>query len=137
MSTPNRNDLRTIVFDAWHKHLNQLLIEPLEKQIIDIILEHPHYHVFLSQREQFMDYDFEGDNPFLHISLHIALRDQISTNRPAGIRELYQTLRLKYGETLRAEHAMLPCLEKILWEAQAQHTAPNEERYLEALRQLT
>lgn len=137
MYSNNRNQLRHIFFAAWEKHQQQFPLEPLEKQIIEIILLHPEYHTLLSDPERFQDQDFVADaNPFLHLSLHLALREQIQTDRPLGIRKIYQTLCKKRRDTLLVEHRMIECLERILWEAQQNKIPPNERNYLAYLTRL-
>ena len=71
MYSAERNELRKVFFEAWRKHQNQLVIEPLEEKIIHIILKHPEYHALLNQPEDFQEKDFDETNPFLHMSLHL------------------------------------------------------------------
>ncbi len=84
------------------------------------------------------DYLPEGGqaNPYLHMGLHLGLREQLSTDRPAGIRDLYRRILARVGDAHAAEHRMIECLAETLWEAQAGHAPPDEARYLERLRQL-
>jgi hypothetical protein len=85
-----------------------------------------------------MDYTVEGaeTNPFLHMGLHLGIREQIATNRPAGIRAVFEQLAARDGDAHTAEHRMIDCLAEILWEAQRAGRPPDEMRYLENLRQL-
>jgi hypothetical protein len=136
MFSSERNQLRNMFFTTWKKHLAQQPLELLESQILDVIFAHPEYHSMLNQPEEFQDKDFGPENPFLHMSLHLALREQISTNRPAGIKNIFQSLLNKYGDALQSEHLMMECLEKVLWEAQQSKTIPSEENYLECLKKL-
>jgi hypothetical protein len=136
MHSSDRNELRKVFFDAWQKHLRKLPVEMLETQIIDILLQHPEYHELLSHPENFQEKDFDEHNPFLHLSLHLALREQLATNRPAGIQQIFQTLCKKKQNTLDAEHQMIECLAEVLWEAQRSGVMPSEENYLERLKQI-
>jgi hypothetical protein len=72
-------------------------------------------------------------NPFLHLSLHLAIADQISVDRPAGIRAAYQALRQRL-EVHDAEHAILECLGETLWRAQREGGTMDTEQYLECVR---
>lgn len=135
MFSNDRNELRKVFFEAWKKHQQHLPIEPLEAQVIDIILRHPEYHDILSNPEKFQTHDFMESNPFLHMSLHLALREQISTNRPAGIKAIYEKLCHQLADAHDAEHRMVECLGTILWEAQQSGKMPDEQAYLEVLRQ--
>ena len=134
MYSSERNKLRHVIFTAWQKHLQKQLLEPLEAQIVDVVLCHPEYHEMLTDADQFQDQDFGDTNPFLHLSLHLALREQIATNRPAGILQVYETLCKKLNNPLAAEHSMMECLEEVLWEAQRTSVAPDENLYLEKLK---
>jgi hypothetical protein len=136
MFSTDRNELRKVFFDAWHKHQHQQPIEPLDAQLIDIMLLHPEYHALLSNPEKFQAEDFPEANPFLHMSLHLAIREQISTNRPAGITAIYDRLCRKLGDPLMVEHRMMECLGEILWQAQQNNTMQDEAIYIEVLRGL-
>jgi predicted RNA polymerase sigma factor len=75
-------------------------------------------------------------NPFLHMGLHLAIREQVSTNRPAGIASVHRSLAAKLGDVHAAEHAMIECLGQALWQAQRSGLPPDEAAYLESLRRL-
>jgi hypothetical protein len=136
MFSNDRNELRQVFFSAWRKHQQRLPMEPLEAQLIEIILLHPEYQPILDDPENFKAENFAEENPFLHLSLHLAIREQVSTNRPAGIKKFYATLCEKTKNVLLAEHQMMDCLADILWQAQQKGTMPEEEMYLEALKTL-
>ena len=135
----DRGELRQMYVDAWRKAQAGTPLSPLEAQIAGVIEDHPEYHRFLSDAA--VDRDFPPDsgpgNPFLHMGLHLALRDQVATDRPPGIRALYERLVARDGDLLAAEHRIIECLAETLWEAQQQNTAPDERRYLERLQRLS
>ena len=133
----DRNELRKMYADAWRKHSAGELISPLEAQIAEVIKQHPEYHDAVSGDLQ-RDFTIEGGetNPFLHMGLHLGIREQISTNRPAGIASIFKALADKNGDAHAAEHLMIDCLAETLWEAQSRNQAPDEALYLERLRQL-
>lgn len=136
MFSSERGELRKMFFAAWRKHLDKLPIEPLDAQIIDVIIHHPEYHTLMDHPEKNQTADFGVENPFLHMSLHLAIREQISTDRPQGVKQIYLDLFEKYPDGLAVEHGMMECLEKILWDAQRNNMAPDEEKYLGLLRSL-
>jgi hypothetical protein len=136
MFSNDRNQLRKVFFDAWQKHKQQLPLEALDAQLIDIMLLHPEYHAILSDPERFQTEDFLAENPFLHMSLHQAIREQINTNRPVGIKEIFAGLCHKLTDQLLAEHVMMECLGQTLWDAQQNKMMPDEQSYLEKLRKL-
>lgn len=134
----NRGELRQMYIDAWQKRLDGLPMSPLEIQIADVIALHPEYHSALSGVEIDKDYTPEAreTNPYLHMGLHLSLREQVATDRPAGISRLFSELAGRLGDAHIAEHRMIDCLAETLWEAQSQNHAPDEQRYLERLRNL-
>jgi hypothetical protein len=136
MTQFNRNEMRQVFFDTWCKYQEKQPLEPIEAQLIDIILLHPEYHFFLTDPARYQDADFVDANPFLHLSLHLALREQINTNRPSGISGLYHQLCVRLQNSHDAEHAMLDCLSRILWDAQQANVIPDEQMYLESLKRI-
>ena len=78
----------------------------------------------------------EQSNPFLHMGMHIAIREQLSTQRPPGIEAAYKQLLERLGDLHAVEHHMMECLGQAMWEAQRQGTPPDESAYLECLRRL-
>lgn len=134
----DRNELRQMYADAWNKHCNKLPLSALEAQIADVISLHPEYHGDVSGDNLDRDYTPDGGqtNPFLHMGLHLGIREQVSTNRPAGIAGVHAALAARLGDVHTAEHQMIECLAETLWEAQSGNRPPDEARYLERLRQL-
>jgi hypothetical protein len=136
MFSNNRDEYRKVFFDAWQKHKTQQILEPLEAQLIEIMLLHPEYHAILDNPETQQTKDFDSSNPFLHMSLHLGIREQVATNRPQGIREVYIDLAEKYQDIHVAEHNMMEYLAAILWEGQKNGKMPEEADYLEGLKKL-
>lgn len=115
-------------------------MEPLELMVAGIVLEHPEYQDLLSNPDQALDKEFTPEtgesNPFLHMAMHISLQEQLSTDRPQGITALYQSLAQHLGDVHQAEHQLMECLGRILWEAQLNQQMPDEQAYLECVKQL-
>ena len=135
-----REQMRQYYCDTWQKHLQQKeSLSALEQQITSVIKEHPEYHRLLENKEASINADYlseMGDsNPFLHMGMHLGLREQVSTNRPAGIAELYQSI-VTLKEAHDAEHEMIECLAESIWQAQQNQTMPDEIAYLECLRKI-
>jgi hypothetical protein len=135
----DRNELRKMYADAWRKFCGEEELSPLEAQIADVVTSHPEYHDAVSNDQLDKDYTPDGGqtNPFLHMGLHLGIREQVATDRPAGIAKIYTTLATKLGDTHAAEHQMIDCLAETLWEAQSHNNAPDERKYLQRLQQLT
>jgi hypothetical protein len=136
MFASDRNQLRKVFFDVWRKHQEHTLLEAFDTQLLDIILLHPEYHHMLEDPENFSAHDFAEANPFLHMSLHLALREQVSTDRPAGIKNIHTELCKKFSDLHPAEHQMIETLAQILWDAQQSGKMPDEKIYLERLKKL-
>ena len=134
----DRNELRQMYADAWKKHCDNAPLTPLEAQIADVVAMHPEYHADVSCEDLDRDYtpDSGQTNPFLHMGLHLGIREQVATNRPAGIAAVHQALLEKRGDTHLAEHEMIECLAETLWEAQDGNQPPDEAKYLERLQRL-
>jgi hypothetical protein len=139
-----RENLRRAYVTAWRKRQRGLPLEPLEAQVANVIAEHPEYHALFEGRavdeESVVAAEFPPEagreNPFLHLGLHLAIREQVATDRPPGIAAIHAALARRLGTPHTAEHAMLEALGETLWSAQRAGTAPDEEAYLTRLRAL-
>ena len=132
----DRTQLRKLFFDCWRLHQQGAPMDAMQQTIAQIIGMHPEYHALLDNPDN-LDKDYlpeQGEtNPFLHMSMHIALHEQISTDRPAGISKAYQRLCEQTGSAHEAEHAMMECLGEALWKAQRNHQMPDEAAYLDCV----
>jgi hypothetical protein len=137
MFSPTRDQARRFFFDTWDKYRRGEPLSGLEETALAVILAHPEYHALLRDAERSRDRDFtpEGGalNPFLHLSLHLAVEEQLSIDQPRGIRTLYEILAGKTGSDHDAKHAFLECLGETIWTAQRTGSAPDERAYLECL----
>jgi hypothetical protein len=136
--TQDRTTLRRRYLQAWQKWRAQEPMEGLERQLAELIAEHPEYHALLENKAA-LDRDYAPEsgqsNPFLHLSTHLAIREQLATQRPAGIIERYRALLDRLGDAHAVEHHIMECLGLSLWEAQRSGRAPDEQDYLNCLRQ--
>lgn len=140
MLLPNdREGLRALYLEAWRKRRERLPAEPLEVQVADVIAQHPEYHALLENPDAALARDWTPEsgesNPFLHMGLHLALREQVGTDRPAGVAALHRALAARVGPH-EAEHLMAECLAQALWQAQRNKSVPDEVSYMEALKAL-
>ncbi len=135
----DRNELRKMYVDAWNKSTAGKIMSPLESQIAQVIEDHPEYQPAMTAETLDESFGPEGGktNPFLHMGLHLAVREQVATNRPSGIAEAFESLLAKTGDLHAAEHRVIDCLAESLWASQKNNTAPDEQAYLESLRRLT
>jgi hypothetical protein len=136
----SRDQLRRVYVEAWRKRREGLPMEPLEMQVADVIALHPEYQAVLERPDDAVDRDYtpEGgqSNPFLHMGLHLAVRDQVATDRPAGVRAAFKALATRMGSAHDAEHRIIECLAEAIWEAQRSGLPPNEAEYLARIQHL-
>ena len=135
-----RSSLRRMYLEAWRKHRESLPVEPVEDQIIRVVSLHPEYAKLLEADPAALDREYSPEagqtNPFLHMGLHLAIREQVATDRPAGIAAVHRSLAARLGDVHEAEHAMIERLGGALWSAQRAGLPPDEAQYLESLRRL-
>jgi hypothetical protein len=128
-----REQLRSSYAEAWRKHLARIPVTPLESLIADVIARHPEYQSLVSDAAAAQAFESpaggDTENPFLHMGLHLAVREQLSIDRPPGVREIQQALAARLGEH-DAEHVLMEALAETLWEAQRGGQPPDERRYL-------
>jgi hypothetical protein len=135
----SRDEVRQIYLGVWHKLQQDLLLEPMEALIADVIEIHPEYHALLEAGDDIRQQEFTPEqgqtNPFLHMGMHIALREQAGADRPPGVKAIHQKLVSHKGRH-EAEHSMMECLGQTLWSAQRNNQSPDEAAYLECLKKL-
>jgi hypothetical protein len=133
-----REQLRSSYAEAWRKHLGRIPMTPLESLIADVIAGHPEYQSLVSDAAAAQAFESAAgggaQNPFLHMGLHLAVREQLSIDRPPGVRQIRQALAARLGDEHDAEHALMEALAETLWEAQRGGQPPDERRYLERAR---
>ena len=127
-----REQLREAYSDAWRKQLAAAPLSPLEAMLADVIGLHPEYQPIVQDSERALGLDpgAGADNPFLHMGLHMAVREQLSIDRPPGVRQLPLERAARVGDAHRAEHVLMESLAETLWEAQRAGRPPDEVRYL-------
>lgn len=132
-----RARLRGMFFSAWRSYRMGQPLQGVENLVVDAALKHPEYHDLLDHPERHSDQDFAPalgeSNPFLHLSMHIAIAEQLSIDHPRGVRAHYQALKLRQADEHGAQHAMMDCLGEMLWQAQRDGSEPSETVYLECL----
>ena len=134
MFNPSRDEVRELFFRAWRAYRQGLPLAGIEALALDVILQHPEYHGVLESPERFRDKDYVDDsNPFLHMSLHMALEEQLSIDQPRGIRAAWEALLKRAGDRHAALHAALECLAETIWHAQRDGAPPDAAAYLSCL----
>lgn len=141
MFTPSRAQVRKFFCSAWRKHLERTVLEGLEPTAIDIIRMHPEYQSLLATPDEELDALLAAEyppergeiNPFLHLSLHLAIAEQISIDQPPGIRAAFETQAAR-RDPHAALHLLVECLGETIWRAERDGTALDAEAYVECVR---
>ena len=137
MFNPTRDQSRQFLFDLWAKHLANAPLTPLESMALSIVLEHREYHATLEDPERYLDRDWKPEggetNPFLHLSMHLAIEEQLSIDHPPGIRAAVEALAKRSGSMHDARHDVMECLAEMIWQAQRNGTGFDNRSYLDCL----
>ncbi len=138
MFSPSQHDVRAFFCAAWRKHSAGLPQSPIELQASRWIAEHPEYHDVLADEAAAQAAVFtveEGrTNPFLHLSMHLSIEEQVSIDQPRGIRQAVDLLAAKRGSLHEAHHEVMECLGEMLWESQRSGLPPDPHGYLDRVR---
>lgn len=140
MFNPSRDQARQFLIDAWRKRVDALPATPLETLAADIVALHPEYHALLADPAALArDWTPEDGamNPFLHLSLHLAIEEQLSIDQPPGIRAAFESRLRRDGDRHAALHDLLECLGEMLWQAQRERRPPDGVAYLDCIRRRT
>jgi Domain of unknown function (DUF1841) len=134
MFDPSREQVREMFFATWRKYRAGEPLAGIETIALQVILLHPEYHQVLDHPERYRDRDYvDESNPFLHMSLHLALEEQLSIDQPPGIRAAWDRLLERWSDRHEALHQALECLAETVWRAQRERAAPDAGAYLDCL----
>ena len=134
MFNPSRDEVREMFFGAWRKYREGVPLAGMESAALDVILLHPEYHAVLEVPERYRERDYTDEaNPFLHMSLHLALEEQLSIDQPPGIAQRFRVLLSTFHDRHEALHQALECLAETLWRAQREGTPLDAAAYLSCL----
>lgn len=137
MFNPSRDQVRSFFIETWRKHQAKEVLTPMETVAADIIALHPEYHAVVGDPDA-VHRDFPPEsgqiNPFLHLSLHLAIEEQLSIDQPPGIRAAFEAACARRGDRHDAMHDALECLGEMLFNAQRNGTPPDGAAYVSALR---
>jgi len=136
---PSRNEVRDFFFNSWNKLKQEQPLSDIEKVCVEVIHMHPEYQAVLDTPDKFRHLEYFPEtgetNPFLHMSLHLSIHEQLSIDQPIGIRKAYQQLKKKYNDEHKAQHDVLDCLAETIWQAQQNKSELDSAHYLELLQQ--
>jgi hypothetical protein len=137
MFTPTRDEARRFLVDAWRKRVAGEPCSALERLAGDIVAMHPEYQPVLQAPEAHAQRDYHPEtgeiNPFLHLSLHLAVAEQLAIDQPPGVGAHFSRLAAARGDEHAALHAVVECLGEVVWHAQRHGTAFDGALYLACL----
>ena len=134
MFNPTRDEVRRFFIDAWAKHRERRPLVGLETVAVDVLNAHPEYWAAMENPDEEYPVEAGETNPFLHVSLHLAIEEQLSIDQPPGIRAQIDRLTAKLGDRHAALHAGLECLGETVWRSQRDGAPPDADAYLECLK---
>jgi len=138
MFNPSQSDVRRFFCEAFQKHRNNQILTPLEAIARDWIIEHPEYDDALADVERALEADYSVEqgqsNPFLHLSMHLSISEQISIDQPPGIRKAFQALAQRKGSEHDAHHEIMECLGEMIWNSQRSGLPPDGAAYVESIK---
>ena len=138
MFQPSQHDVRNFFCQTLAKQRRGELLSPIETLAAGWMDEHPEYHAELSDVEAALAavYDVEEGrtNPFLHLSMHLSISEQVSIDQPRGIRQAVELLAAKRNSLHDAQHEVMDCLGEMLWASQRSGLPPDGHAYLDAVR---
>jgi hypothetical protein len=138
MFTPSSHDVRRFFCAAYQKLLDNSILDPMEAIAVDWIRQHPEYHAALADAEAAVarDYSVEGGqaNPFLHLSMHLSIAEQLSVDQPRGIRQATEDLARRLGSEHEAHHQVMECLGEMIWTSQRNGTPPDGAAYVDCVK---
>ena len=138
MFAPSKEDVRRFFCETWRKSQTGEVLTPLEAIARDWIVQHPEYEAELSDGEAALSTDYDAGkgktNPFLHLSMHLSISEQISIDQPPGLREACLNLARKRGSEHDAHHEIMECLGDMLWNSQRHGKPPDGQAYVECVK---
>ena len=138
MFNPSRDQARQFFFDAWRKQREREVLAGLDSVAVGVMLLHPEYHPVLDEPERYQDREYRPDagatNPFLHLSMHLAIEEQLSIDQPPGIKREFTRIAARLGDRHAACHEVMECLGETVWRAQRDGATPDALAYLECLK---
>ncbi len=138
MFSPSQSDVRRFFCDAWRRHREGGVLTPLETIAAQWMEQHPEYHAELADLDAALaavnDVEAGRTNPFLHLSMHLSISEQIGIDQPRGIKQACELLAVRLGSAHEAQHEVMECLGEMLWASQRSGRPPDGDAYVDCVR---
>ncbi|MFM8797224.1 MAG: DUF1841 family protein [Betaproteobacteria bacterium] len=137
MFAPSQQDVRRFFCDIWRRQRQGLPLDAMQAKAAPWVALHPEYDGDLADEAAALASVYtveEGrTNPFLHLSMHLSLVEQVDIDQPRGIRQAFQALRDRLGSEHEAHHQMMDCLGEMIWASQRTGLPPDGQAYLDCV----
>jgi hypothetical protein len=138
MFDPTRDQVRQFFFDAWRKYREREMLAGLDNVAAGVMLLHPEYHPVLDDPERYRNREYRPEsgesNPFLHLSMHLAIEEQLSIDQPPGIKREFERIAARRGDRHATCHEVMECLAETVRQAQRDGMPPDTLAYLDCLK---
>ena len=138
MFAPSQNDVRRFFCDAFAKRRDGRPMTAMEVLAADWIAQHPEYDADLADVDAALAAVFDVEagrtNPFLHLSMHLSISEQVAIDQPRGIKQAYELLAARLGSTHEAQHEVMECLGEMMWTSQRSGLPPDGQKYIDCVR---
>ncbi len=138
MFAPSQIEVRRFFCATYRKLRDKQPLIPMEALAARWIEEHPEYFELLADEELAVNTVYtveEGKtNPFLHLSMHLTITEQLSIDQPTGIRQAVELLAARRNSMHEAQHAAMDCLGEMIWASQRSGLPPDGHQYLDCVR---
>ncbi len=138
MFQPSQHDVRRFFCEAHRKERERLPLDPMEALAADWITQHPEYHDDLADLDAALARVYEVEagrsNPFLHLSMHLSITEQVAIDQPTGIKQAFGLLAARLGSAHEAQHQVMECLGEMIWTSQRSGLPPDGQHYLDCVR---
>jgi hypothetical protein len=138
MFAPSQADVRRFFCDARRKQRDGAVLTPIESLAADWIAQHPEYDADLADVDAALAAVFDVEagrtNPFLHLSMHLSISEQVGIDQPRGIKQAFELLAAKRGSAHAAQHEVMECLGEMMWASQRSGLPPDGEKYIDCVR---
>lgn len=138
MFTPSQHDVRRFFCETYRKWRANEILTPMEAIARDWLMQHEEYADALSNVEEALAADYSVErgqaNPFLHLSMHLSIAEQISIDQPPGIRAAFLGLAQRLDSEHEAHHQIMECLGEMIWNSQRSGLPPDGASYVECVK---
>ena len=138
MFQPSQHDVRRFFCETWRRQREGAPLDAMQAQAASWVIEHPEYHAELADLDAALAANYRVEdgrsNPFLHLSMHLSITEQVAIDQPTGIRQAVQLLAARRGSLHEAHHEVMECLGEMIWASQRSGLPPDGPAYIDAVR---